>query len=57
MKKFFGVVLIVVGVIAFFKEFNGDPAYTIGLLIGLALFVVPGILLLRDKKDTNNKKQ
>lgn len=55
MRKFFGVFLIVVAVIAFFKEFNGDAAYTIGLLIGAAIFVVLGILLLRDKKDTKGK--
>ena len=55
MRKFFGVFLIAVAVVVFFKEFNGDAAYTVGLLIGAAIFVVPGILLLRDKKDTKVK--
>jgi hypothetical protein len=59
MKTVIGYGLIILGVVSFFRieGFGRNLPESIGILIGLALFVVPGILLVRSgKKKTEDKK-
>jgi hypothetical protein len=56
MKTFIGFGLILLGLvtIARYPNLGRDFAETIGALIGLAIIIVPGILLIRS--DNKNKK-
>lgn len=59
MKTFIGYALILLGIVSFFRlpDFGRNLPESIGYLIGLALFVVPGILLVRSgQKKTEDKK-
>lgn len=53
MKKVFGILLIVVGLISFVKCISPSVPETIGAFIGLVLFIfLPAYFLLRgSKKD------
>ncbi len=56
MKTFFGILLILLGVVSLFRypNFGSNLPESIGVLIGLAIIVIPGILLVRsDNKDHN----
>lgn len=59
MKTFIGYGLIILSILTFFQveNFGRSIPESIGTLIGLALFVVPGILLIRSgQKKTEDKK-
>ena len=59
MKTFIGYGLIILSILTFFQveNFGRSIPESIGTLIGLALFVVPGILLIRSgQKKTDDKK-
>lgn len=56
MKTLFGIGLIILGIVSFFRYPNlgSDGAETFGALIGIGLFTfLPGILLIRS----DNKKK
>jgi multisubunit Na+/H+ antiporter MnhG subunit len=58
MKTIIGAILIFFGTISFFRypNFGRNLPESIGVLIGLAIIVVPGILLIRsDLKKSDNK--
>lgn len=59
MKTIIGSILILLGVVSFFRYPNFGRSFpeSIGVLIGLSIIVVPGILLIRSdsKKSDNNK--
>lgn len=58
MKKFFGILLIVVGLITLAKVITPNGAETIGGLIGVSLFTfLPAYFLLRTKKTENTEKE
>lgn len=50
MKTVIGYGLILLGIVSFFRieDFGRNFYESIGILLGLALFVVPGILLVRS---------
>ena len=50
MKIVIGYGLILLGIVSFFRidDFGRNFYESIGILLGLALFVVPGILLVRS---------
>lgn len=50
MKTFFGVLLIILGLVSLFRypNFGASLPESIGVLIGLAIIVVPGILLIKS---------
>jgi hypothetical protein len=59
MKSVIGFGLIVLAVVSLFRypNFGRSLPESIGVLIGMALFVVPGILLIRsDNKKSDNKQ-
>jgi hypothetical protein len=55
MKTLFGIGLIILGLVSLFRYPNlgRDAAETFGALIGFAIIIVPGILLI--KSDNKNK--
>lgn len=58
MKTFLGAILILVGIVSLFRypNFGVSLPESIGVLMGLAIIVVPGILLIRsDMKDSEKK--
>lgn len=58
MKSFLGFALILLGLVSLFKypNFGRSIPESLGVLIGLAVIVVPGILLIRsDMKDSEKK--
>ena len=59
MKTLLGFGLIILGVVSFFRylsNYGFTSIYVfIGVLIGLAIFVVPGILLFES--DTKSRKR
>ena len=58
MKLIIGAILILVGIVSLFKypNFGMSVPESIGVLIGLAIIVVPGILLIKsDMKDSEKK--
>lgn len=57
MKTIIGIGLIILGLISLFRYPNlgADAAETFGALIGFAIIIVPGILLVRS--DNKEKKQ
>jgi hypothetical protein len=58
MKTIIGSILILLGVVSLFRypNFGRSMPESIGVLIGLAIIVVPGILLIRsDSKKSDNK--
>jgi hypothetical protein len=58
MKTIIGAILILVGIISLFRypNFGVSLAESIGVLIGLAIFVVPGILLIRSDMKSSEIK-
>jgi hypothetical protein len=59
MKTFIGYGLILLGIVSFFQveNFGRNIPESIGYLIGLAIIIVPGILLVRSgQKKTEDKK-
>ena len=58
MKKFFGIILLIVGFICLPKVFAPSSPETIGGLIGISLVTfLPAFFLLRSKKnDSDNTK-
>jgi hypothetical protein len=58
MKTVFGFLLIVLGIVSLFRypNFGGSIPESIGVLIGLAIIVVPGILLIRSDMKNSDKK-
>lgn len=59
MKTFIGYGLILLGIVSFFRvdNFGRNIPESIGYLIGLAIIIVPGILLVRSgQKKTEDKK-
>jgi hypothetical protein len=58
MKTVFGFLLIVLGVVSLFRypNFGRSIPESIGVLIGLAIIVVPGILLIRSDMKNSDKK-
>lgn len=56
MKKVFGIIFIIVGMVCLPKAFSPSVPETIGGLIGFLLFcALPAYLLLRNDKKDNNK--
>jgi len=57
MKTLFGIGLIILGIVSFFRYLKADGIHSlpelIGVLIGLSIIVVPGVLLI--KSDNKNK--
>lgn len=58
MKSVFGFSLIIVSLISLFRypNFGRSIPESIGVLIGVAIFVVPGILLIRSDMKSSHKK-
>lgn len=58
MKAIIGIILIIVSIISLFKYKNlgVNALETIGALIGLSFFLVPGILLVRSAMKEDDKK-
>lgn len=58
MKAVFGIILIIVSVVSIFRYENlgVNIPETIGAFIGLSLFLVPGILLVRSAMKEDDKK-
>lgn len=59
MKTFIGYALIILGIVTFFRlpDFGRNIPESIGYLIGLAIIIVPGILLVKSgQKKTEDKK-
>jgi hypothetical protein len=58
MKSFIGMALILLGVVSLFKypNFGRSIPESLGVLIGLAVIVVPGILLIRSDMKNSDKK-
>ena len=58
MKTVFGFLLIILGVVSLFRypNFGRSLLESIGVLIGLAIIVVPGILLIRSDMKNSDKK-
>ena len=58
MKSVFGFFLIIIAVISLFRypNFGRSIPESIGVLIGLAIFVVPGILLIRSDNKNSDKE-
>ena len=58
MKTVFGFLLIILGVVSLFRypNFGRSLPESIGVLIGLAIIVVPGILLIRSDMKNSEKK-
>jgi hypothetical protein len=58
MKTVVGFLLIILGVVSLFRypNFGVSIAESIGVLIGLSIFVVPGILLIRSDMKNSDKK-
>jgi hypothetical protein len=59
MKTLIGYGLILLGIVSFFRiEGFGRNFYeSIGILIGLSLFVVPGILLVRSGMNKTEEQK
>ena len=58
MKKVFGIIFLVVGLICLPQVFTSNTPETIGGLIGVSLVTfLPAYFLLRGKKDDQNNKQ
>ena len=57
MKSVIGVILILVGIISLFRypNFGVSIPESIGALIGLAIIIVPGILLIRSDMKNSEK--
>lgn len=56
MKKVFGIILIVVGVICLPQVFTPSVPETIGGLMGIGIVTfLPAFFLLRNKKEENNQ--
>lgn len=58
MKSIIGIILILVGIVSLFRypNFGQSIPESFGALIGLAIIIVPGILLIRsDNKNSNEK--
>jgi hypothetical protein len=58
MKTVFGFLLILLGVVSLFRypNFGRSIPESIGVLIGLAIIVVPGILLIRSDMKNSDRK-
>lgn len=58
MKTVFGFLLIVLGIVSLFRypNFGRSVPESIGVLIGLAIIVVPGILLIRSDMKNSDRK-
>jgi hypothetical protein len=58
MKTAFGFLLIVLGIVSLFRypNFGRSVPESIGVLIGLAIIVVPGILLIRSDMKNSDRK-
>jgi hypothetical membrane protein len=58
MKAISGIILIIVSIISLFRYKNLGASFpeTIGALIGLSFFLVPGILLVRSAMKEDEKK-
>jgi multisubunit Na+/H+ antiporter MnhG subunit len=59
MKTFIGYALIILGIVTFFRlpDFGRNIPESVGYLIGLAIIIVPGILLVKSgQKKTEDKK-
>jgi hypothetical protein len=56
MKTFFGILLILLGVVSLFRypNFGSNLPESIGVLIGLAIIVIPGVLLIRSDNKGDN---
>ncbi len=52
MKKLFGIGLIILGIVSFFRYLTESGIHSfpelIGVLIGLSIMIVPGILLINS---------
>lgn len=61
MKTLLGLGLIILGVVSFFRylsNYGFTSIYEfIGVLIGLAIFVVPGILLLKNNTKSEEDEK
>ncbi len=61
MKTLLGLGLIILGVVSFFRylsNYGFTSIYEfIGVLIGLAIFVVPGILLLKNNAKSEEDEK
>lgn len=57
MKKVFGIIFVVVGLICLPQAFTPSVPETIGGLIGVSLVTfLPAYFLLRNKKNDNDSK-
>lgn len=58
MKTILGIILILVSIVSLFRYENlgKDSAETIGALIGIGIFALPGILLIRSAMKEDEKK-
>jgi hypothetical protein len=58
MKKVFGIILIVVGIVCLPQVIAPSSAETIGGFLGVSLVTfLPAFFLLRSKKDAKESKQ
>ena len=58
MKKVFGIIFVVVGLICLPQAFTPSAPETIGGLIGVSLVTfLPAYFLIRNKKSDDNSKQ
>lgn len=59
MKSFFGFGLIILSVVSFFRYLSNYGVFSfpefVGGLTGLAIFVVPGILLIKSANKDKSK--
>jgi hypothetical protein len=55
MKTLFGIGLIILGLVSLFRYPNlgRDAAETFGALIGFAIIIIPGIVLVRSGSKNN----
>lgn len=59
MKSLLGIGLIILGVVSFFRYLSNYGIFSfpefVGVLTGLAIFVVPGILLIKNANKDKSK--
>ncbi|MCA6422431.1 MAG: hypothetical protein IM568_06400 [Flavobacterium sp.] len=62
MKTLFGIGLIILGIVSFFRYLTEAGIHSfpelIGVLIGLSIMIVPGVLLIKnDEKNKSNSNE
>lgn len=56
MKSLLGIGLIILGVVSFFRYLSNFGIFSLpeflGVLVGVGIFIIPGILLINSDKNT-----